>query len=164
MDQFTQETLRFPPVEGLTVRGAFDGGALSSDFGPLLLRGIDKDEVRRQLMTSLVTFADRMGVLLIAEGIETREELDVLKALGVGYGQGFLFSKPVAPFPDDSAVGNIAAPVDPTDIGAPGGEVGRVDCCGRAGSPGGGHQPQGEGVRSLHRNAGIESACSGSLE
>ena len=42
MVQFTQDTLRFPPVEGLTVRGAFDGGALSSDFGPLLLRGIDR--------------------------------------------------------------------------------------------------------------------------
>jgi hypothetical protein len=42
MNHFTQETLRFPPVEGLTVRGAFDGGALSSDFGPLLLRGIDR--------------------------------------------------------------------------------------------------------------------------
>jgi len=37
-----QETLCFPPVEGLTVRGHFDGGALSSDFGPLLLRGIDR--------------------------------------------------------------------------------------------------------------------------
>jgi hypothetical protein len=38
----TQEQLRFPPVEGLTVRGDFDGGALSSDFGPLLLRGVDR--------------------------------------------------------------------------------------------------------------------------
>ena len=38
----TQEQLCFPPVEGLTVRGTFDGGALSSDFGPLLLRGIDR--------------------------------------------------------------------------------------------------------------------------
>jgi hypothetical protein len=38
----SQETLRFPPVEGLTVRGECDGGALSSDFGPLLLRGIDR--------------------------------------------------------------------------------------------------------------------------
>jgi len=37
-----QEPLRFPPVDGLTVRGRFDGGALSSDFGPLLLRGIDR--------------------------------------------------------------------------------------------------------------------------
>jgi hypothetical protein len=42
MVQFTQETLRFPPVEGLTVRGEFDGGALSSDFGPVLLRGVDR--------------------------------------------------------------------------------------------------------------------------
>ena len=38
----TQETLRFPPVDGLTVRGEFDGGALSSDFGPMVLRGIDR--------------------------------------------------------------------------------------------------------------------------
>jgi hypothetical protein len=37
-----QETLRFPPVDGLSIRGSFDGGALSSDFGPLLLRGIDR--------------------------------------------------------------------------------------------------------------------------
>jgi hypothetical protein len=33
--------LRFPPIDGLTVRGDFDGGALSSDFGPLILRGVD---------------------------------------------------------------------------------------------------------------------------
>ena len=37
-----QETLRFPPVDGLTVRGEFDGGALSSDFGPMILRGMDR--------------------------------------------------------------------------------------------------------------------------
>lgn len=42
MKQFTQETLCFPPVDGLTVRGEFDGGAFSSDFGPMILRGIDR--------------------------------------------------------------------------------------------------------------------------
>jgi len=36
-----QEALCFPDVEGLNVRGQSDGGALSSDFGPMLLRGID---------------------------------------------------------------------------------------------------------------------------
>ncbi|MBK5966280.1 IS1380 family transposase [Thiocystis minor] len=41
MSQFTQEPLRFPPVDGLTVRADFDGGAMSSDFGPLILRGVD---------------------------------------------------------------------------------------------------------------------------
>jgi len=36
------EQLRFPPIPGHTVRADFDGGALSSDFGALLLRGIDR--------------------------------------------------------------------------------------------------------------------------
>src|SRR5437870_1634134 len=34
--------LCFPPVAGYTVRADFEGGALSSDFGPLLLRGVDR--------------------------------------------------------------------------------------------------------------------------
>lgn len=42
MDQSTSESLRFPPVAGRTVRAEFDGGALSSDFGPLILRGVDQ--------------------------------------------------------------------------------------------------------------------------
>lgn len=42
MSKSTPEQLRFPPVAGLTVRGEFTGGALSSDMGPLLLRGVDR--------------------------------------------------------------------------------------------------------------------------
>jgi hypothetical protein len=38
----TPEQLRFPPITGYTVRADFDSGALSSDFGALLLRGIDR--------------------------------------------------------------------------------------------------------------------------
>src|SRR5438093_627763 len=34
--------LCFPPVAGHTLRADFEGGALSSDFGPLLLRGVDR--------------------------------------------------------------------------------------------------------------------------
>jgi Transposase DDE domain group 1 len=34
--------LCFPPVTGHTLRADFEGGALSSDFGPLLLRGVDR--------------------------------------------------------------------------------------------------------------------------
>ena len=41
MSKSTPEQLRFLPVDGLTVRGDFDGGALSSDFGPMILRGVD---------------------------------------------------------------------------------------------------------------------------
>lgn len=42
MTDITQLPLRFPPVSGLTVRADFEGGALSSDFGPLILRGVDQ--------------------------------------------------------------------------------------------------------------------------
>lgn len=38
----TPEQLRFPAIDGLTVRASFDGGALSTDFGPLLLSGVDR--------------------------------------------------------------------------------------------------------------------------
>jgi EAL domain-containing protein (putative c-di-GMP-specific phosphodiesterase class I) len=69
-----------------------------------LVRGVDTDDVRRQLMSSMVTFAKRVGVKLVAEGIETKEELDVLMAIGVAYGQGFYFTKPVLPFPEDADV------------------------------------------------------------
>ncbi len=42
LSYFTPEQLRFPPLPGQTVRADFDGGALSSAFGALLLRGIDR--------------------------------------------------------------------------------------------------------------------------
>ena len=42
MRHSTPEQLRFPPIAGYTVRADFNGGALSSDFGALLLRGIDR--------------------------------------------------------------------------------------------------------------------------
>jgi Transposase DDE domain group 1 len=42
MPYATPEQLQFPPISGYTVRANFDGGALSSDLGALLLRGIDR--------------------------------------------------------------------------------------------------------------------------
>jgi hypothetical protein len=42
MSYSTPEQLRFPPIAGHTIRADFEGGALSSDFGPLLLRGVDR--------------------------------------------------------------------------------------------------------------------------
>src|SRR4029434_2909932 len=42
MTYSTPEQLSFHPVAGHTIRADFEGGALSSDFGALLLRGIDR--------------------------------------------------------------------------------------------------------------------------
>ena len=42
MSESTPAPLRFPPIPGFTIRGEFDGGAMSSDFGPIILRGVDQ--------------------------------------------------------------------------------------------------------------------------
>ena len=42
MSGCSPKQLCFPPIAGQTIRADFDGGALSSDFGALLLRGIDR--------------------------------------------------------------------------------------------------------------------------
>jgi Transposase DDE domain group 1 len=42
MPYSSPKQLCFPPVAGHTLRADFEGGALSSDFGPLLLRGVDR--------------------------------------------------------------------------------------------------------------------------
>jgi Transposase DDE domain group 1 len=42
MPDCSPKQLCFPPIAGQTIRADFEGGALSSDFGALLLRGIDR--------------------------------------------------------------------------------------------------------------------------
>ena len=42
MSDCSPKQLCFPPIAGHTIRADFEGGALSSDFGALLLRGIDR--------------------------------------------------------------------------------------------------------------------------
>jgi len=50
----------------------------------------------RVLTSVLVDFAERTGVLITAEGIETLAELEVLRELGIDHGQGFLLGPPRA--------------------------------------------------------------------
>ncbi len=69
-----------------------------------LINDIDTDDIRRSLVTSMVTFAERIGVKLIAAGIERPEQLAALRELGVEYGQGFLFCEPQEPYPADEDV------------------------------------------------------------
>lgn len=59
-----------------------------------LTRGIDVDPVRMALARSLVGFAQDIGATLIAEGIETRDEHEKLRSLGVQLGQGYFMARP----------------------------------------------------------------------
>jgi len=70
---------------------------LAPDFIKLdisLTRGIDSDQARRALASALISFASEIGATIIAEGIESKEEVEALRALGVIYGQGFHLAWP----------------------------------------------------------------------
>jgi EAL domain-containing protein (putative c-di-GMP-specific phosphodiesterase class I) len=61
-----------------------------------LTSGIDRDPGRRALASALVSFASGLGAEIIAEGIETAAELEVLQGLGIHYGQGYLLCRPTS--------------------------------------------------------------------
>lgn len=64
-----------------------------------LVSGIDADDDRTALVGALVSYADHVGSLLVAEGIERPAELERLRKLGVPLAQGFHLGRPAAPWP-----------------------------------------------------------------
>lgn len=64
-----------------------------------LIRGVDRSTKRQRLVRSITEACRDMGVLVVAEGIETVGERDCVLAQGCDLLQGFLFAKPDRAFP-----------------------------------------------------------------
>jgi EAL domain-containing protein (putative c-di-GMP-specific phosphodiesterase class I) len=73
------------------------------------ISGIHRDPARQAVVSGLLGFANSTGATLIAEGIESPEDLETLRHLGVGYGEGFLFGIPL-PAPETAAATRPAGP------------------------------------------------------
>jgi diguanylate cyclase (GGDEF)-like protein len=71
-----------------------------------LIHGIDVSAARRALAVSLLSFGAHINARVIAEGIETDDELQTLLSLGVQFGQGWLLGRPVM----------VAPPLDATSV------------------------------------------------
>ncbi len=59
-----------------------------------LTRGVDADATRQALARALVEFGRSIGATIVAEGVETQAELDMLVWLGVTCGQGYFLARP----------------------------------------------------------------------
>ena len=59
-----------------------------------LIRNIDQDNDRQQLLRNLITYSRERDIKVIAEGVESKEEMRTLIAEGVDYLQGYYLSKP----------------------------------------------------------------------
>jgi len=49
------------------------------------------------IVTAVLSFADALDLQVVAEGLETDEHLQALRAMGCTYAQGFYFSRPLPP-------------------------------------------------------------------
>jgi EAL domain-containing protein (putative c-di-GMP-specific phosphodiesterase class I) len=60
-----------------------------------LIRGIDIAKPRQELIQAISRISGDLGVRLIAEGLEAREEVDACWRLGCAFGQGYLLGRPM---------------------------------------------------------------------
>ncbi|AVT09025.1 EAL domain-containing protein [Paracidovorax avenae] len=79
----------------------YAGLGLLADFQPdmlkidmALVRGIGADPVRQAIVRGVVSMGESLGIAVIAEGVETEDELRPLRAMGVHLYQGYLFARP----------------------------------------------------------------------
>lgn len=61
-----------------------------------LIQGVDKDPVKAQFVRSIQEIARSANSEVIAEGVETRAEMETAHSLGIACGQGYYIARPVA--------------------------------------------------------------------
>jgi EAL domain-containing protein (putative c-di-GMP-specific phosphodiesterase class I) len=77
---------------GFELLAGFQPDLVKIDMG--LVRNIHTDPVRLSIVKGFVGTCAELDIRLVAEGVESSEEVHALQALGVGLFQGFLFAKP----------------------------------------------------------------------
>ena len=77
---------------GLNLLAQFRPDVIKLDME--LLRGIDTSTPRRMIVEAVVGLCARLGVRVVAEGIETQAELDAVRSLGIDLVQGYLLARP----------------------------------------------------------------------
>jgi EAL domain-containing protein (putative c-di-GMP-specific phosphodiesterase class I) len=81
---------------GLETIANLGASYLKIDMG--LVRDVHQKRTGQQVIKAILDMGAGVGATVIAEGIQTREEAEAIVALGVRYGQGYLFGRPVDPY------------------------------------------------------------------
>ncbi|MGD0523596.1 MAG: EAL domain-containing protein [Polyangiaceae bacterium] len=82
---------------GLTSFATLEPEVIKLDMA--LVRDVDSNPVKRRVVEKMTTLAHDLGVLVVAEGVETMAERRELASLGCDLLQGYLLAKPGKPFP-----------------------------------------------------------------
>jgi EAL domain-containing protein (putative c-di-GMP-specific phosphodiesterase class I) len=79
---------------GLDMIAKLKPSYLKIDMG--LVRDVHASEFNRRMVKDLISLGHGIGAEVVAEGIEREEEAQVLRGIGVDYGQGYHLARPVA--------------------------------------------------------------------
>ena len=77
---------------GLTLLAQFQPDVIKLDMA--LVRGIDASLPRRMIVDGVRRMCEAMGIVVVAEGIETAAELEALRAIGIQHVQGYWLARP----------------------------------------------------------------------
>lgn len=75
------------------------------------IRNLTTSDKDAAIATSIIQLAHNLGLEVVAEGVETEEQLNALDALGCDIAQGFYFSRPVPPDEVGSLPQQLPAPM-----------------------------------------------------
>lgn len=81
---------------GLETVAALKPNYLKIDMS--LVRDVHQKKMSQQVVKAIVEMSGGIGATVIAEGIQTQEEADAVRDLGVRFGQGYHFGRPVDPY------------------------------------------------------------------
>lgn len=77
---------------GIDLLSKFQPDVVKLDAG--LIRDIDQSSVKRTIVKHIVAMLDQLGIIVVAEGIETEDEYSCLYDMGIEHMQGWLFARP----------------------------------------------------------------------
>jgi EAL domain-containing protein (putative c-di-GMP-specific phosphodiesterase class I) len=93
---------------GLTLLADFRPDVIKLDMH--LIRGIAGDPARRAIVAGIMHIARALNLTVLAEGVETADEVRVLRAAGIRLFQGFYFARPaLESLPDVPALSRSSA-------------------------------------------------------
>lgn len=73
------------------------------------IRDLPTDADDRALCEAIIVMAHKLGLKVVAEGVETEQQCAILVQYGCDYGQGYLFSRPLVPDDFEALVSNGSA-------------------------------------------------------
>ena len=80
---------------GLETVAVLKPGYLKIDIA--LVRDVHLKKVSQQVVKAIREMGEGLGATVIAEGIQVKEEADALRELGIAWGQGYYFARPIDP-------------------------------------------------------------------